>query len=118
MAGSSPDDEAREVEALVRVVMPLFAGKPLSVQGEALANLLALWLSGHVVADDPKATETMRNVLLNLHVGAVRELTTIFYREHVEPTLEGGQRARRGRNGFADPDRERVEVDHWARGRA
>jgi hypothetical protein len=97
--------------------MPLFAGKPLNVQGAALANLLALWLAGHVMADDPKATETMRNVLLDLHVGAVRELTTIFYREHVEPTLTDGQRGRRRDcHGFADPDRERVEDDRRARG--
>jgi hypothetical protein len=78
-------EHQQEVEALVTAVRPLFAGKPPEVQGAALADLLALWIAGHV-AHDP-ADKAFREELLELHLKTVRALIPINYRTHIEPLL-------------------------------
>lgn len=68
----SADDAA--VEAIAAAIKPLLAGKTPTVQGAVLADLLALWLAGHVVLGDPAATEELRADLLAHHVRAVLRL--------------------------------------------
>jgi hypothetical protein len=80
--------EAKEVEALVEAVRPLFVGKSPQVQGAALADLLAIWLAGHVIGDDPSATERIREEMLEAHLIAVRALTPINYETQIEPQLK------------------------------
>jgi hypothetical protein len=86
----SKTTEAEEAEALVKAVSPHFAGKSAPVQGAALADLLALWLAGHVDRDDPagKNSTLVREKMLELHLRAVRALIPINYRAHIEPKLK------------------------------
>ena len=67
-----------QVEALVKNICTQFAGKPAPVQGAALADLLAIWLAGHVVAADDRidrpATDKLRKDVLAHHLDKVREL--------------------------------------------
>ena len=79
--------QAEEVEALVNAVRPLFAGKPTGIQGAALADLLAIWLAGHVIRDDPAATERIRADVLEAHLIAVRALVPVNYAGLIEPEL-------------------------------
>jgi len=87
-AAMSDEEDADEVMALVKAVRPLFAGKPVHVQGAALADLLAMWLAGHVLLGDPKETKRMREHMLRLHVTGVRALIDINYKLRVEPQLK------------------------------
>jgi len=80
--------EAEEVEALVEAVRPLFAGKRPGIQGAALADLLAMWLAGHVIRDDPEASERLREQMLELHLRAVGALVPVNYAGLIEPELE------------------------------
>jgi hypothetical protein len=66
-----------QVVPIVESIRPLLAGKPPELQGAVLADLLAIWLAGHHVADDEDATRTMRAELLAAHCRAVRQLTSI-----------------------------------------
>lgn len=65
---------AQEAMAIAAAVKPLLAGKPPTVQGAVLAELLSLWLAGHVVPGDPAATAALRADLLARHCRVVRDL--------------------------------------------
>jgi hypothetical protein len=71
--------EYREVAAaaIVDQIAPLLAGKPAGLLGAALADLLAIWLAGHHVAGDEKATRTLRAELLAMHLLAVDSLVPV-----------------------------------------
>jgi hypothetical protein len=69
--------QTREVVAIVERIRPLLAGHSPDVQGAALADLLGLWLAGHHVAGNRRATWAMRDELLDEHCIAVRELTSL-----------------------------------------
>jgi hypothetical protein len=79
--------EAEEVEALVEAVRPLFAGKRPEIQGAALADLLAMWLAGHVDPNDRPVTEAKREELIEIHLAMVRLLIPINYAMLIEPEL-------------------------------
>jgi hypothetical protein len=79
--------EADEVVALAAAIRPLLIGRPKEVQGAALADLVSIWLAGHVVRGDPKATERWRKDILAMHVETVRLLIPINYKVYVEPQL-------------------------------
>jgi hypothetical protein len=85
------DAEARAAMALVEVVRPLFAGKSADVQGAALADLLAMWLAGHVMQGDQKATDRLRRRMLEHHLEAVRSLISVNYKMLIEPELKRRQ---------------------------
>jgi hypothetical protein len=68
---------AEDVERLVAKIKPLLAGKPPELQGAALADLLAIWLAGHIAPGDPARTREMREHLLAMHVDEVRELIPV-----------------------------------------
>jgi hypothetical protein len=76
-----------DVEALVAAVSPMFVGQPPEVQGAALADLLAMWLAGHV-APDPKTTRQFHEEMLKMHIRAVRRLIPINYAQKIEPLLK------------------------------
>jgi hypothetical protein len=44
----SADAKARESQRLVAQIKPLLAGKPPEVQSAALADLLSMWIAGHI----------------------------------------------------------------------
>lgn len=69
--------EAQEVEALVQRMRPLLAGRASQVQGAALADLLAIFVAGHIIKGDPGKTQAMRERLLTLHIDVVRQLVDV-----------------------------------------
>jgi hypothetical protein len=82
--------DAEAAYQLVQNVMAHFKGKPAQVQGAALADLLAMWLAGHLDREDPEGerTERIREVMLEAHLVAVRALIPINYKSQVEPQLK------------------------------
>jgi len=79
----------KAVYELVNKCYPLLHGQPPEVVGAALADLLAIWLAGHVVLGDEKATEAARERRLAEHIISVRGLIPIEYKKRIEPTLKG-----------------------------
>lgn len=67
----------REVNRLVDRVAPLLAGQPSEIQGAALADMLAIWLAGHIVYGDKRGTDRLRERLLREHLRAVRALVPV-----------------------------------------
>ena len=84
----SAHEETLEVVELVQQISPLLVGKSANVQGAALADLLAIWLAGHVIRGDPKMTKKMREMMLKAHIVAVRGLIPLNYKTYVEPQLK------------------------------
>jgi hypothetical protein len=82
------EPDANEVEALVAAVTPLFAGKSEHVQAAALADLLAMWLAGHVYLGDARRTRRVHDRLIEEHLKAVRALVPINYAMRVELQLK------------------------------
>lgn len=83
--------DADEVMAMVKAIRPLLAGRAAEVQGACLADLLAMWLAGHVLVGDPAASEAYREKVIALHLDAVRRLIPINYAALIEPKLRRSQ---------------------------
>ena len=64
----------RAAADLVAQMKPLLSGKSAEVQGAALADLLSIWLAGHIVPADTEKTDQLRGEMLGLHIMAVLEL--------------------------------------------
>jgi hypothetical protein len=69
-----PDTAATKARELTLQVRPLLAGFPSEIQGAVLADLLSLWLAGHLVPGNREETDSLRAFLLNQHIDAVRSL--------------------------------------------
>lgn len=82
---------AGEAQRLVRAIGPILAGHASAAQGAALADLLAIWLAGHVALGDPEATEALREGLLAAHMEAVRGLIPVNHKSLIEPELKRRQ---------------------------
>jgi hypothetical protein len=72
----------QDVEELVREIGMILHGKPPEVQSAALADLLAMWLAGHVVFHDDrkidqKATREVRDDALATFIELVKELIPV-----------------------------------------
>lgn len=65
---------ALEVQRLCDRIGKLITGRPAPVQGATLASLLATWLAGHIVRDDPAGTSKLRGDLLESHIDLVLDL--------------------------------------------
>jgi hypothetical protein len=87
-APDMPSEQATEVLALVREIRPLLAGRDASVQGAVLADLLAMWLAGHVQLGEPEATKRIRARMLETHIVGVKALIDINYQISVEPQIK------------------------------
>ena len=75
---ADPPAMAVATQALVRAASPLFYGQPAPVAGAALADLLAIWLSGHVDAEgDDVGTSRIREGILQNHIALVRHLLAV-----------------------------------------
>jgi hypothetical protein len=70
-------DYATEVMRLVEEIKPLLAGKSAFVQGAALADLLAIFLAGHIAPGNQAATNQLREDILTMHIEKVRELVPV-----------------------------------------
>lgn len=62
------------VVALEQKIMPLLGGQPADIQGAVLADLLSIWLAGHIAPGDPAGTDELREMLLKQHMEFVRRL--------------------------------------------
>jgi hypothetical protein len=72
------EGQALEARALIDAIIPLMAGKDdPGVQGAALADLLAMWLAGHVYPGDEALTKLAREGMLELHLKTVWKLVDI-----------------------------------------
>jgi hemerythrin len=87
----SAHHEARRAQELVEAIKPILAGEAPHIQGAALADLLAMWLAGHVAVGDPEASQAMRETLLTAHIEAVRDLVPVEYKGLIEPELKRRQ---------------------------
>jgi len=63
-----------ESQALVQAIKPILAGHRAEAQGAALADLLSLWIAGHMVAGNAPETDSFRAFILNQHINLVRAL--------------------------------------------
>jgi hypothetical protein len=63
-----------ESEALYHACRDVLAGHPAHVQGATLADLLATWLAGHRIIDNPRETKRVRERLIEEHLKVVRKL--------------------------------------------
>ena len=79
---------ADEAMALVKKISPLLAGRDANVQGAVLADLLAMWLAGHVQLGEPEQTKRMRELMLEAHIVGVKTLIDINYKISVEPQIK------------------------------
>ena len=61
------------VEQIVKAISPLLAGHSPEIQGAVLADLLAMFLAGHVGSD----ADAVREEILRLHIETVRELIPV-----------------------------------------
>jgi hypothetical protein len=80
--------DVKEVEFIVKGASALLEGRPPQVQSAALADLLAMWLAGHLILGDPKATKRLREELLKGHLTTMWRLVDVHYRERIEPELK------------------------------
>lgn len=69
--------DARLVTRVVDRIKPHLGGLPAEVQGAVIADLLAIWLAGHVFRGDPEKTRAYRAELLQAHIETVRGLTEV-----------------------------------------
>jgi hypothetical protein len=79
------DPDTRQVLKLAQKIREMLAGKPASMQGAVLADLLAVWLAGCV--EDPD-NEGLRELVLAAHIEAVRALIPVNFKLYVEPQLK------------------------------
>jgi hypothetical protein len=75
------DAEVYAAAGLAEQIKPLLAGHRPDIQGAALAELLAIWLAGHRVLNDPAEQARLREELLATHIAAVRELVDVADQE-------------------------------------
>lgn len=81
------EEDVKEVQFIVKATSGLLQGKSPYVQGAALADLLAMWLAGHVILGDPKKTKRLHEEMIAAHIKTVRSLIEINYHARVEPEL-------------------------------
>lgn len=74
------------VDKLFQRTRRIFAGKPPDVTGAVLAELVALWIAGHV-ADEKAWTEELRERLLTVHVDIVRDLIPVMFEQAIKRKL-------------------------------
>lgn len=81
--------EAMRIAARVfELIRPELAGEPPNVQGAVLADILAIWLAGHIVPGDKKATDALREDMLKTHLKQVRQLVELSHKIIHEPEPE------------------------------
>ena len=66
-----------DVTKISEQIYDLLAGQGADVQGAICADLLAMWLAGHIVPGNEQATADARDKLLKLHIETVRRLIPI-----------------------------------------
>jgi hypothetical protein len=75
---------ARAADDLFHRIRPSLGGYSPDMQGAVLAQLVALWLAGHV-SDDAAEQDAVREQLLDQLVDTIQRLTPVMYEQHVRP---------------------------------
>lgn len=70
--------DARLIQALVDKWKPLLAGQPSQIQGAALADMLAIWVTGHRILENNAATRKLWDELLEAHLDQVRKFIDFY----------------------------------------
>lgn len=73
-------------------VSKALAGRDPMIQGAVLADLVAIWLAGHIVPTDKDLTNKLREDLLAVHVEHVRKLIPVneaMLMDRIEPKGSG-----------------------------
>lgn len=74
---------------LTMKIRRMLAGMDASAQGAILADLLSMYLAAHVDENgDDEATEGYRELVLKVHLEAVRKLIPLNYKLYVEPQIK------------------------------
>jgi hypothetical protein len=73
----------REIDETTEHIKPLLAGKSPGVQGFVLADLTALWLSGHVAGGEDEQRKVW-SALLDMQVEKIWELLELYAQERRE----------------------------------
>jgi hypothetical protein len=69
--------DAKHVGPIAGRARRVLAGHPAPIQAAVLADLVSIYLAGHMIKDDEAETNALREHLLELHVAYVRELLPI-----------------------------------------
>lgn len=69
-------DDLRTIKQLTERIGRLLHGHPPTVQGAVLADLLAMWLAGHM-SETEADTTGLREMLLSSHIEVVRKLVPV-----------------------------------------
>lgn len=87
-------DEAEEMTVraltLSRIIAPVLYGEPSYVQGACLADLMSLWIAGHIVPGDPEATEKARRDFVADWLTAVWKLVPASEEQIMEQEAKNG----------------------------
>jgi hypothetical protein len=67
------------LERLWPVIQREMGGQGDIVQGAVLADMVAVWISGHVVPGSPSDTAELQKGMLELHIATVQQLVQIVY---------------------------------------
>jgi hypothetical protein len=78
------EEASLQARAIVLQIKPFLAGLRSESQGAILADLLSLWLAGHIVPGNQEETEKLRGILLDNHIEAVRLLIPSSEQEILE----------------------------------
>lgn len=65
-------------DEIVGKVKPLLAGKPPELQGFVIADLLAIFLAGHICEGDSDLQRDARLQVLNWHIRTVHMLIDLY----------------------------------------
>jgi hypothetical protein len=88
---SKIDEKAyRETESRI---MAALSGQGAPLQGALLADMVALWLAGHIVPDDGAASATAREMILRDWLDTVWKLVPLAEAEIIKPRLRDGRRS-------------------------
>lgn len=80
------------VFSLVDRIRPILANQDTSVQGAVLAELLSLWLAGHILEPrDDQAQAELREELMQHHMRLVRNLIP-YNEETIRENMRKGAR--------------------------
>lgn len=72
--GPPPDGEIKKATKVAERIYPMLRGIHPTVQGAIVADLVAMWIAGHVVEGDPKDTDRLRKFLMEQHIKLVVQL--------------------------------------------
>ncbi len=71
------EPDVANADRIVNQARLILAGHPPGVQSAALADLLSMWLAGHIIQGAPGETDALRERLLEGHIALVRRLLPV-----------------------------------------